>query len=51
MLAIDISAANCLLSWVDGVLSHAGTFVANKNATWDTTPGAEVVPDGWTVIK
>lgn len=52
MLATDISASGCLSNWVNGV-SPTGTFVANKDATWDTTPGAlgdSGVPAGWTVI-
>lgn len=52
MLATDISAYDCLYYWVKGVAS-TGTFVANKDATWDTTPGAlgsSGVPAGWTVI-
>lgn len=51
MLATDISASGCLTDWVKGVAS-TGTFVANKDATWDTTPGAlgdSGVPAGWTV--
>ena len=34
-------------SWVLGV-SDKGTFVKNKNATWDVT-GYNGVPSGWTV--
>jgi hypothetical protein len=53
MLAINISPTKCLTNWVDGV-SSTGTFVKNKNATWDTTPGAlgdSGVPAGWTVVN
>lgn len=52
MLATDISAVDCLAYWVEGVAS-TGTFVKNKDATWNTTPGAfgvSGVPAGWTVI-
>jgi hypothetical protein len=49
MLATDISASNCLFAWVSGVASN-GTFVKNKNATWNVT-GVNGVPGGWTVIK
>lgn len=35
-------------NWVDGVAS-SGTFVKNKDATWDVT-GVDGVPEGWTVI-
>lgn len=52
MLATDISAYDCLDDWVKGV-SPTGTFVASRDATWDTTPGAlgyDGVPAGWTVI-
>ena len=45
MLATDISATDCLGSWVDGV-SETGTFVKSKDATWDESG---VVPEGWTV--
>jgi hypothetical protein len=47
MLATDISASSCLSGWVNGVAS-TGTFVKNKNATWNVT-GASGVPSGWTV--
>lgn len=53
MLATDISAPGCLSDWVSGV-SPTGTFVKNKDATWDTTPGAfgyDGVPAGWTVVN
>lgn len=52
MLATDISATSCCELWVKDV-SSTGTFVKNKDATWDTTPGAlfySGVPAGWTVI-
>lgn len=47
MLATDISETSCLLNWVIGVAS-SGTFVKNKDATWDVT-GVSGVPSGWTV--
>jgi hypothetical protein len=47
MLATNISASECLDVWVQGVAS-SGTFVKNKNATWDVT-GSNGVPSGWTV--
>lgn len=47
MLATDISASNCLANWVSGVAS-SGTFVKNKNATWNVT-GVNGIPSGWTV--
>ena len=34
MLAIDVSAPNCLLNWVYGVNDY-GLFVKNRDATWD----------------
>ena len=49
MLATDISAGNCLTYWVSGV-SSTGTFVKNKNATWNVT-GVSGVPNGWTIQK
>lgn len=49
MLATNISAYNCLSSWVRGVAS-SGTFVKNKNATWNVT-GSSGVPSGWTIHK
>ena len=48
MLATDISASSCLSEWVAAV-SSTGTFVKNKNATWDVT-GSSGIPTGWTVI-
>ena len=47
MMAIDISASNCLNYWVDGVAS-TGTFVKNAAATWDVT-GVSGIPEGWNV--
>lgn len=49
MLATDISANSCLTNWVKGVAS-SGTFVKNKNATWNVT-GVNGVPSGWTIQK
>ena len=49
MLATDISATYCLSNWVSGV-SSTGTFVKNKNATWNVT-GNSGVPSGWTIQK
>ena len=48
MLATDISAVRCLYRWVHNV-STTGTFVKNKDATWDVV-GDSGVPTGWTVI-
>ena len=48
MLATDISATSCLTNWVVGVAS-LGTFVKNKDATWDNV-GISGIPEGWTVI-
>lgn len=45
-LATDISAANCLASWVENV-SNTGTFVKNANTTIPT--GINGIPEGWTV--
>ena len=36
-------------NWVSGVAS-SGTFVKNKNATWNVT-GVNGIPSGWTVIN
>lgn len=47
MLATDISAYNCLYSWVNKV-SSTGTFVKNKNATWNVT-GTSGIPSGWNI--
>lgn len=44
MLATDISADSCLYSWVKSVAS-SGTFVKNKNATWNVF-GNNGVPSG-----
>ena len=46
MLAIDISAANCLNSWVYNVPT-TGTFTKNASATYD--PSTIGIPSGWTV--
>lgn len=48
MLATDITATYCLGNWVSGVAS-SGTFVKNKDATWDVR-GASGIPNGWEVI-
>lgn len=40
---------DCTKDWLEGV-SSAGTFVKNRDATWDVT-GASGVPDGWTIVK
>lgn len=47
MLATDISADGCMDYWVYGVAS-TGTFVKNKDATWDVR-GENGIPEGWTV--
>ena len=46
MLATNISASNCLTSWVSGVAS-SGTFYKRTSATIPT--GASGIPSGWTV--
>lgn len=46
-LATDISASNCLASWLYSV-SSTGTFVKDANTTWPS--GADGIPTGWTVI-
>ena len=48
MLAPDISASECLDSWVNGV-ALSGTFVKNKKATWNVI-GTSGVPEGWDVV-
>jgi hypothetical protein len=49
MLATDISASNCLGSWVDGVAS-SGTFV--KNPIMNSLPtGVSGIPSNWTVMN
>lgn len=45
---IDIQDGNCTKGWLQGV-SPQGTFVKNKNATWNLT-GESGVPEGWTVL-
>lgn len=47
MLATDISATDCLSSWVNDVAS-TGTFVKNVDATWDVS-GESGIPVGWTI--
>ena len=49
MLATDVSAANCLASWVVGV-SSTGTFVKDANTNLPTgNYGYKGIPNGWTV--
>ena len=49
MLATDISASDCLSSWVKGV-AGTGTFV--KNPAMTTLPtGLHGIPSGWTVVN
>lgn len=43
------SLSNYTSSWVSGV-SGTGTFVKNKNATWDVI-GDDGIPLGWTVVN
>lgn len=47
MLATDITAQYSMVAWVAGVAS-TGTFIKNKDATWDVV-GVEGVPEGWTI--
>lgn len=47
MIATDISATDCLLNWVEGV-SSTGTFVKNKDATWDVR-GESGIPSNWKI--
>jgi hypothetical protein len=49
MLATDISANNCLYSWVKNVAS-SGTFVKNSAMTSLPT-GTNGIPSGWTVVN
>ena len=46
MLAIDISATDCLTGWVTNVAS-SGTFIKDASTTLPT--GDNGIPDGWTV--
>ena len=48
MLATNISAAQCLTGWVDGVSSY-GTFVKHKDAV--IPRGKNGIPYDWTVIS
>lgn len=47
MMAVDISAKDCLKEWVNWV-STSGTFVKNQAAKWNVT-GHSGVPEKWTV--
>lgn len=47
MLATKVTAQSYLWEWVHGVAS-TGTFVKNKNASWQLT-GVSGVPSGWTI--
>lgn len=49
MLAIDISATDCLYCWTYRV-SSTGTFVKNPDATWDIR-GKDGIPEDWTVVN
>ena len=46
-LATNISAYNCIYSWVDGVAS-TGTFTKDPSMT-DWTTGGSGIPENWTV--
>lgn len=48
MLGLGITS-NHTDQWVGGVAA-SGTFVKNKDATWNVT-GANGIPEGWTVIE
>lgn len=48
MLAKDISAPNCLTSWVSGV-AKSGTFIKNMEAEWESV-GINGVPSGWEIV-
>ena len=48
MLSINY-IQECFVYWVQGV-SSTGTFVKNKDATWDVT-GVNGIPEGWTVVN
>ena len=54
MMAIDIQNSSCLYNWVDGV-SASGTFVKNKDATWEILYDFDAdfyyIPEGWTIVK
>ena len=49
MLATDISASNCLSSWVS-VVASTGTFVKHPDMTTLPT-GISGIPSGWTVVN
>ena len=48
MLATDISASNCLQSWVSGVAA-SGTFTKNSSTSIPT--GINGIPSGWNVVQ
>lgn len=47
MLALDISAQDCMANWLEDV-SPTGTFVKSVEAKWNVR-GASGIPDGWIV--
>jgi hypothetical protein len=47
MLALDISASDCLYNWVNGVAS-SGTFIKHKEMI-SLPKGFNGIPQGWTV--
>ncbi len=46
--ATDISATDCISSWLNGV-SSTGTFYKDSNTTYPT--GTSGIPSGWTVVN
>ena len=48
MMSLTVPTNNCF-DWVNGVAS-SGTFVKNKDATWQNGYGTSDIPNGWTVV-
>lgn len=47
MKALEIPSNTCLQTWLAGVQKE-GTFVRNKNASWELT-GSSGIPESWTI--
>ena len=50
MLATDISASDCLTTWMSGVAT-TGTFTKAEGMTAIPTNSESGIPNGWTVVS
>lgn len=49
LLALDVSATNCMSNWVNNVQTNGGEFWMNPNATWWRV-ATNGIRSGWTVF-